>query len=98
LDRRAGAPLQARIVEGGRVPATPAFAGTFAPLKYVVIRCKCLARQQCTSHTRLGGFLLVRRRIQTPSAVRSRVGEGPGGSSSALPGPPACPHGSRVDT
>src|SRR5581483_8385009 len=38
-----------------------------------------------------GGSALVRRRIQTPSvATVSGVVQGPGGSSSELPGPPAC--------
>src|SRR6185437_9650084 len=38
----------------------------------------------------LGGSALVRRRIQTPSvATVSGVVQGPGGSSSELPGPPA---------
>jgi hypothetical protein len=37
-----------------------------------------------------GGSALVRRRIQTPSvATVSGVVQGPGGSSSELPGPPA---------
>ena len=77
------------IVEGERLPETPPFAGAFRFVNCLVIRCKsssAATNQEAYSNRRV---LLVRRWIQTPSAARSRAGEGPGGSSSELPGPPA---------
>src|SRR5438552_3802392 len=80
LDRRARAPFQARALESGGLSAASAFAGTFALLNKLVIRCKSpsaasmreaysLAAGSCSSG---GGF-----RPRLPSGlerVRDREG------------------------
>ena len=83
----ARAPLQAR--RSRRRPRSPtrrASAGASPPTKHRLALYR-LARQQRTRHTRRGGFFARPAADSDPVCRRSRAGEGPGGSSSELPGP-----------
>ena len=89
VDRRARVALQAAAHESVRVPAA---AASRRARRGLAICNSSRPAQSAVVILDNGGSALVRRRIQTPSvATVSGVVQGPGGSSSELPGPPACP-------